>query len=214
MKRPPDKFIQEYETFRERWRWAQRGIDDNDLVAAQSAHAGMTDFLDRWQGNVGVPEFEEAMALLRPHAEMIGRLLESKFLEALRDLVEKRHSLLIEPKMFDLGIKFLKVMEVAPPPLRPSLEQIFREDHGYDYDPERFYRESEAEAEVCAADYNQALLEMGIVWGDRLTPALRQRLASADLPEVNRWRTEVAQQLAAAMEAAMEAAEPVGGDAS
>ena len=49
MKRPPDKFIQEYETFRERWRWAQRGIDDNDLVAAQSAHAGMTDFLDRWQ---------------------------------------------------------------------------------------------------------------------------------------------------------------------
>ena len=197
MKRPPQKFFREYATFRERFDWAARGIEEGDLPQSQLAHAEMLGFLDRWQGKIGIPEFESAFAQLRPSVDQIGRLLEAKYLAALAELLEKRHTVLIEPLIFDAGLQHIKIMQLAPPELLPGLEKIFREKMGYEYDAERFYRESEAAQTEYEAEYKQAFATMEVNWPERFDAEIRARLSQAPIEEINQWKADTAAELAA-----------------
>lgn len=197
MKRPPKKFIREYAAFRERFDWAGRGIEEGDLPQSQLAHAEMLAFLDRWQGKLRIPEFESAFAELRPSVDQIGRLLEAKYLAALAELLEKRHTVLIEPLIFDLDLQHIKIMQLAPPELLPGLEKIFREKMGYDYDAERFYRESEAAQGKYETEFNQACATMEVDWPERFDAETRARLSQAPIEEINQWKAETAAELAA-----------------
>ncbi len=210
MKRPPQRLLDEYAVFRTRFEWMTANADDDDVVQAQNIHAELCAFLDRWQGKVRIPEFESAFAELRPRVDSIGLIIEAKYLEALADLLERRHTYLIAPKYFKTEVTFMEVMKLAPAELRPGLEEIFREHEGYDYDPERFYREIEAKEEIYAAEYKQCLALMEVTWAERFTVALRERLARAPIEEINQWKAEVAKQLAAT-ETAIADAEPEKG---
>lgn len=195
MQHPPQKFFEEYQLFRERLEWAERGLADGDLVQSQLTHAEMSGFLDRWQGKIGLAEFESVFVTLRSPVDQIGRLLKAKYLGALAALLEKRHSVLIEPNIFEAGVAFIRTLQAAPGALRPELERIFREHNGYDFDAERYYRESEAALEGYTAAYQEALARMEVDWPDRLTAETGARLARAPLAEINQWKAEVATQL-------------------
>ena len=153
-------------------------------------------FLDRWQGKLRIPEFESAFAELRPSVDQIGRLLEAKYLEALAELLEKRHTVLIEPLIFDLDLQHIKIMQLAPPELLPDLEKIFREKMGYDYDAERFYREAEAAEGEYETEYKQAFATMEVDWPERFDPETRARLSQAPIEEINQWKADTAAELA------------------
>lgn len=206
MKRPPQKFFEEYQLFRERFEWAERGLADGDLVQSQLTHAEMSGFLDRWQGKMGLPEFESVFAALRSPVEQIARLLEAKYLEALAALLEKRHSVLVEPAIFEAGVAYIRTLQAAPEALRPELERIFREHNGYDFDAERYYRESEGALEEYTAEYEEALAKMEVDWPNPLTAEIRARLALAPIEEINQWKAEIATQLKS-VEAKIEAAQ-------
>ena len=49
MKRPPESFISDYASFRERLDWTKQGDLDDDLLHTQDVYANLRDFLDRWQ---------------------------------------------------------------------------------------------------------------------------------------------------------------------
>ncbi len=196
MKRPPKKFFREYAAFRERFDWAMRSVRDGDVVQNQLTHADLLAFLDRWQGRLRIPEFEDAFVELRPCVEQIGRLLGVKYLEALADLLEKRHSVLIEPLIFKLDLDHIKIMQAAPPELLPELKRIFREKMGYEFDAERFYREAEAAEGEYEIEYNQAFATMEVDWPERFDPETRARLNQAPIEEINQWKTDTAAELA------------------
>lgn len=195
VKRPPESFIRDYEVFRERMEWANAGGIREDIVRAQAVYGELRDFLDRWQGKIGVSELESALASLRPVVDNIAAALEAEYLKALADLLERRHTVLIHPLIFESGVALLEVMKTAPEKLRPGLEKIFRESMGYDFDAERFYRENEADFAIYDAEYAQALAKMEATWPDHFTAEIRARLARAEIEEINAWKADVATQL-------------------
>jgi hypothetical protein len=107
-------------------------------------------------------------------------------------LLEKRHSVLIEPLIFEADIAFLNIMKQVPDSLRPELEKIFRESQGYEFDAERFYRQVEKDSQDNIAEYNQAFAKMEVTWPDHFTAETRARLAGAPIEEINAWKAEVA----------------------
>jgi hypothetical protein len=171
--------------------WAGLSGADEDLVQGQLVYADMRDFLDRWQGRTGVDELEEVLAGLRPHVDEIGRALDSKYLEALRDLLEQRHTVLIAPLIFEGGIAMLGIMKHSPETLLPGLQKIFRESMGYDFDAERYYRENERDLESYTVEYNEAFARMEVNWPEHFTAETRARLARAEIEEINSWKAEV-----------------------
>jgi hypothetical protein len=195
VKRPPESFISDYEVFRERMEWVDAGGSAEDVVRGQSVYTEMRNFLDRWQGRTGVAELDTALADMRPAVENIGHALEIEYLKALRDLLEKRHTVLIEPTIFEAGVAFLGLMKHAPEALRPGLEKIFRESMSYDFDAERFYRENEKDLEEYTAEYNQAFAIMEVTWPDHFTAETCARLANAPIEEINSWKAEVSVRL-------------------
>ena len=195
MKEPPREFIEGYDAFRERFEWAQRAVADDDLLQIQLCHADIAAFLDRWEGQTGVPELEKGLTELRPSIDQIGRLLETKYTEALRELLEKRHTVLIEPMIFRAGLAFLKIMQKAPEALRPGLEKIFREHNGYLFDAERYYRESEPSLAEYTAEYDQAFTQMELTWPDSFDTETRERLVQATIEEINLWKNDLTAQV-------------------
>lgn len=195
VKRPPESFIRDYETFREGMDWFEAGGLDEDVVRAQNFYNDVLDFLDRWQGNVGVSELEEALGKLRPTVNKIGQALEIEYRKALRDLLEKRHSVLIEPILFKADIAFLGIMKNAPDSLQPELKKIFRESQGYDFDAERFYRRIEKDGQDNIAEYEQAFAAMEVTWPDHFTAETRARLTRAPIEEINVWKAAVSSRL-------------------
>lgn len=169
VKRPPESFIRDYAAFRERMDWFEATGIGEDVVRAQTLYSEMRDFLDRWQGSIGVSELEAGLADLRPVVAEIAQALEIEYLKALQDLLEKRHSVLIEPLLVKAELAYLEIMKHAPDSLQPELQKIFRESHGYDFDAERFYRETEQSGEDNINEYNQALAKMEITWPDHFT---------------------------------------------
>jgi hypothetical protein len=196
VKRPPESFIRDYEAFRERLDWANAGGIREDVVRAQAVYIEMRDFLDPWQGKIGVAAMEAGLAELRPIVDRIAALLETEYLKALADLLERRHTVLIHPLIFEGGVALLELMKVAPEKMRPGLEKIFRESMGYDFDAERFYRENEADFEIYDTEYAQAFAKMEVTWPDRFSAETRARLARAEIEEINAWKVEVGRQLA------------------
>ncbi|HSV64165.1 MAG TPA: hypothetical protein VLH83_12550 [Chthoniobacterales bacterium] len=195
MKRPPESFISDYAVFRERVDWAERADLDEDLVQTQLFYANMREFLDRWQGNIGVTELEAGLAKVRPIVDKIGQLIDQKYLEALRDLLERRHTVLIHPQIYEIGLAYLEIMKLTPEKLRPELKSIFRESIGYDFDAERFYREIEGDFEKYGTEYNQALAIMEVTWPDHFTAETRARLAREPIEKINDWKAKVSAQL-------------------
>jgi hypothetical protein len=191
MKRPPESFISDYAAFRERMEWAELSMDEEDFAHVELVHSQMQEFLGRWQGNVAVAELEEVLVRLRPAVDQIGQALKVKYLEALSDLLEKRHSVLIEPLLFEADIAYLNIMKQVPDSLRPELEKTFRESRGYDFDAERFYREIERDGQDNITEYNQALAKMELTWPDHFTAETRARLAQAPIEEINAWKAQV-----------------------
>jgi hypothetical protein len=191
MKRPPEGFISDHAAFAERMEWAELSMDEEDFAHVELVYSQMQEFLDRWQGKVGVAELEEILARLRPAVDKIGQALEVKYLEALRDLLEQRHTVLIAPSIFEAGVAMLGFMKHAPESLRPGLETIFRDSMGYDFDAERYYRENENDMEDYTAEYNQAFAKMELAWPDHFTDETRARLAQAPIEEINAWKAQV-----------------------
>jgi hypothetical protein len=179
--------------------WAELGGADEDLIKGQLVHADMRDFLDRWQGKTGIDEVERVLSSLRPLVEKIGRVLESKYLEALRDLLEQRHTVLIAPLIFEGGIAMLGLIKHSPESLRPGFHKIFRESMGYDFDAERYFRENESDMDDYTVEYNQALAKMEVTWPERFNAETRARLAHAEIEEINAWKAEVTTQVEAAL---------------
>ena len=171
--------------------WAEAGGPVTEVVRGQEAHTEMRDFLDRWQGKTGVRELEKVLANLRPAVDKIGQALEIEYLKALRDLLEKRHSVLIEPLLFEADIAYLNIMKQVPDSLRPELEKIFRESQGYDFDAERFYREIEKDSQDNITEYDQALAKMEVTWPDHFTAETRDRLSRAPIEEINAWKADL-----------------------
>src|SRR6266849_354097 len=85
-----------------------------------------------------------------------------------------------------------RLVQLAPAALRPELERIFRQYHGYDFDAERFYRDCEADLEECENAYRKALANMDANWPEGAATHDRQRLDSASLPEIDQWRGQLA----------------------
>jgi hypothetical protein len=189
--------MRDYEAFRERMDWAEAGDIAEDVVRAQIVYSDMRDFLDRWQGSIGVSELETVLARLRRAVDKIARAIEIEYLKALQDLLEKRHSVLIEPLLFQADIAYLNVMKHVPDSLRPELEKIFRESQGYDFDAERFYRQIEKDGRDNTTEYNQALAKMDVNWPDHFTAETRAGLAQAPIEEINAWKAEVSAKLQA-----------------
>ena len=192
MKRPPAKFFEQYQAFRTRWDWAERGLEAGDVVQAKLTVADMRAFVERWQGRIGIAELEGALALMREQVDRIEAVLALKQTEDLLALLEVRRVWLVEQGLAKAALPLLEIMKTAPTPLRPGLEQIFRESHGYDFDAERFFREGEAALEKCEADYRKALATMESNWPEWMTAATRQRLDAADSgAAIDQWRAEL-----------------------
>jgi hypothetical protein len=198
VKRLPRGFREEYEAFRERFDWLSRGIEEGEPAQNQLVYEQSLAFLDHWQGKIRIPAFEQAFRDLRVHIARVSFLLEAKYLETLAALLEQRRTVLIGPPLFEASVAFIKFMQLAPADHRAGLEKIFREHSGYDFDAERFYRDSEAAQECYQAEYRRFLARMEIDWAERFAPATRARLAKASLEEINQWKAEVAARLEAA----------------
>lgn len=192
MPMPPPEFPEEYEAFRSRLDWAGEGyFRDHDVVQAQLCYAEMQDFLVRWQGKTGHPELEEGLAACAPIVAALKKALRASYLEALADLVEKRHSVLLSPILFEGDLKILALHKQMPEHLRPEFERTVLGHDGV-FDPEAFFRQAETDTEASETAYQQALAAMEITWPDHFTGADRTRLANARIEEINIWRGELA----------------------
>jgi hypothetical protein len=196
MREAPPGLLEQYAALSNHLEWAKSGRAAEDPVQARSVESEIRAFCDRWEGKLDFPEFDDALREMRAISDRMRTLLEGKFLEDLRDLVEKRHSVLLQPLLFEAEMKVLEIWKVAPAAMRPELEKAIQGDRAAGpFDPERFYRQMETDAENVNADYQRAFASMEASWADRFDAETRDRLSSADLAEAQRWRLDLANQL-------------------
>jgi hypothetical protein len=166
---------------RERWNRAKRRLDDGDVVQTKLSLAEMNALLDKWQGRTGEPEMEAALAEWREIADAIAAALEAKYSEALGAAIDARLDWLREQALFKAGIEFINVLKLAPEVLRPKLRDVFREYQGYEFDAERFYRESEASLDERERASGAVLAALEVDWPERFDDELRAGLHAATL---------------------------------
>ena len=80
------------------------------------------------------------------------------------------------------------MMQNARCDLQAQLRGFFRNEFGYEFDPERLYRESEATADRCERDYKKALSALEADWPERISAQLRNRLATLDPRQLRSWK--------------------------
>jgi hypothetical protein len=93
--------------------------------------------------------------------------------------------------LFAAGVNYIKLVELAPPKVRPELEKIFREHKDYDFDAERFYRESEAAVEERDNDFQKALAALEVDGPEHMTAQLKKRIRASDSESLKAWRREL-----------------------
>ena len=196
MPEPPPELFEQYEALKNHIEWADSGHANEDAVQAQLIETEIHDFVARWHGHLGFPELDTAMRKLLSVADGLRGILDRAFLEDLRELVEHRHSVLLEPLLFQQSLRILEIWKLAPPELRPGLEEaIAGRPNPPPFDPDAFYREMKANEADTRTEYDHACAAMDATWGDRFTRETRDQLATADLAEAERWRRGLAQQL-------------------
>ena len=196
MPEPPPGLFEQYDALQMHLEWAESGHAEEDPVQARLIETEIREFVARWHGQLDLPKFDAAMQKLVSVADALREILERAFLEDLRELVEHRHSVLLEPHLFQQGLRLLNIWKLAPLELRPGLEEAMAgTPNPPPFDPEAFYRELEAMGAETQADYDRAYAAMNATWGDRFTPETRDHLATADLAEAERWRRDLAHQL-------------------
>jgi hypothetical protein len=193
----PDGFADEYWQMRERFQWAVQRGNDLGVPETKLTVEDLEAFFTRWRGKVGIPEFENGMKVVAEAVECgLRRKLEHIYLLHLRELVEAREDWVVSEHLFKSSTAHIQIMKHAPAQLLPELERIYREHMGCEFDPTNEFRRAEASVVEYEKKYRQCLAEMEVDWSERLSPAIRQRLASTDLSDLRAWMAELDQKLA------------------
>ncbi len=182
------ELMQEYEALRERWKSAQRGISIRDVPQLKLSLKYAREFLDRWQDKHNKLAEERTLSELRDQNRRIMAVLESWFLEALHRVIDKRVCWLIAEHRFRFSVEYIQMMQNARSDLQARLCAMFWDEFGYEFDPERLYRKSEAAADRCERDYKQAFCELKADWSDRMSAQLNKRLTGTDPRQLRSWK--------------------------
>ena len=193
VQRLPEAFLRDYEQLRERQRWLRPDPEaEMPVPTARQLVAELDDFLRRWQAQVHIPPIRQKLDELRPEVTR----LQTHLCELRRvdhwELLEARLDWLLAVKLIAVSVHFIGVMKEAPPQARPELEKIYREHMGHDFEPEREFRDTTAEADKCEAAFHQAWRDFQENWPEDAIPAFQQRLMQDDLEALKAWQREFA----------------------
>jgi hypothetical protein len=182
------ELITEYMELRERWKSIQRGLEIHDVSRLKLSLKAAREFLDRWQGKSGELAIERTLSELREKNRRITAVLESWFLEALHRAIDKRVRWLLAEHRFKFSVEYIQTMQNARHDLQPRLRALFWDEFGYEFDPGRLYRNSEAEADQCERVYKQAFRALKADWPERMNAQLNNQLAGIDPRQLRRWK--------------------------
>lgn len=187
----PDAFLRDYQQMRERQRWLRPDPDAEISVPTARQLADELDaFLRRWQAQVSIPPIRRALAQLRPEVDgILAHLRELRRVDHW-ELLEARMDWHLANAMIQVSVKFIEMVKHAPPELRPGMEKIYREHMGHDFDPEREFRDTEAEADKCEADFHRHWREFQENWPEDATAATHQRLLDSPIEALKTWQLD------------------------
>ena len=197
--KPPEAFFEEYRKFRERMGWVEASLGrGQDVAQCKLLVEDFREFYQKWHPVLEPSKLCTGLETMRAQIENgLGARLEQIFLAHLSEVVEARKDWWTGEMLFQAAIAFITIMKEAPPQMRPALEQVHREHMKKEYDPETYYRDSEANVAEEEANYRKALAGMEVDWPERVDAALRERLERLDGEGANGWQEELAAQIAA-----------------
>ena len=193
---PPEGFVEEYWSMRERMDWAESALGrGQDLAQAKTVLEDFHNFYDRWRQFITDAEVCEGLDRAREHMEKtLGRKLDCIFLAHLEEVIEARKDWCVSELLFEATLNFIGLMKHVPPRMRSELEKIHRESMQCDFDAETDYREAEADAAESETLFRQALAGLEVDWPERMDAAMRARLEKLDVAGANDWQAEIAAQ--------------------
>lgn len=190
------ELLQEYNALCEQWKSAERDIKIHDVPQLKRSLKYAREFLDRWHYKHHKLTDERMLSELRDQNRRIMAILESWFLEALHRVIDNRVCWLIAEHRFRFSVEYIQMMQNARYDLQAPLRALFWDEFGYEFDPGRLYRNSEAAADQCEGVYKRAFCALKANWPERMDAQMNRRLAGTDPRQLRGWKATLPMPLA------------------